>query len=72
MSFVLSRQGVLPSVACSDAFPLLLVCDVRRRLKLGEEKERTPAFLEKVVMPDDTLAGICLKYKASEALGRRI
>lgn len=30
---------------------------------LGEEKERAPEFLEHVVMPDDTLVGICLKYK---------
>ena len=30
---------------------------------LGEEEERAPEFLEHVVMPDDTLVGICLKYK---------
>lgn len=30
---------------------------------LGEEKGRAPEFLEHVVMPDDTLVGICLKYK---------
>lgn len=30
---------------------------------LAEEKQRAPEFLEHVVMPDDTLVGICLKYK---------
>lgn len=32
-------------------------------LQAGEEKERAPEFLEHVVLPDDTLVGICLKYK---------
>ena len=39
---------------------------------LGEKEERAPEFLEHVVMPDDTLVGICLKYKVGETLGLRV
>lgn len=35
---------------------------------LGKEKERAPEFLEHVVMPDDTLVGICMKYKVKKTL----
>eukprot|EP00903_Cladosiphon_okamuranus_P005961 g5885.t2 len=38
----------------------------------AEEKQRAPAFLEHVVMPDDTLAGICLKYKVKDRELRRL
>eukprot|EP00903_Cladosiphon_okamuranus_P005951 g5877.t2 len=39
---------------------------------LGEEEDRAPEFLEHVVMPDDTLLGICLKYKVKDRELRRL
>eukprot|EP00752_Nemacystus_decipiens_P018734 g16796.t1 len=40
--------------------------------ELGEEKESGLDFLEHVVMPDDTLAGICIKYKVKDRELRRL
>eukprot|EP00752_Nemacystus_decipiens_P018718 g16781.t1 len=45
---------------------------MRKEKGLGEGKERAPEFLEHVVMPDDTLVGICLKYKVKDRELRRL
>lgn len=57
------------AILLCTAFPTSIVSlvlsgvDVGTSAGLPQEKERVPEFLEHVVMPDDTLTGICLKYK---------